>query len=158
MVKYKNRQAKAIITILIAIIGILVLAPVACTEDTINPNQNSSPPAPQPPPPLPEKGNPKIDSTLNRLVSAESRGEAASFAGQHGLTLKDGRIRVVIECVAGEIEAATEAAISTGAKVETSYKDLLQVTVPVSSLSTLAEAESIRFIRLPQQPLPAPGG
>lgn len=102
------------------------------------------------------KGNPKLDSQLNQLVLAETRGEAASFAEQSNIELIDGRVRVIVECLPGTLEAASEAATNAGAKLEASYENLLQAVVPVASLSSLAEAESIRFIRLPQQPLPAP--
>ena len=104
---------------------------------------------------LPEKGNPKLDSQLNQLIQAEGLGEAASFAEQGSIELVNGAVRVIIECVPGEIEAATEAATNAGAKLETSYRNLLQVVVPITKLSTLADAESIRFIRLPQYPSPA---
>lgn len=70
--------------------------------------------------------------------------------------LLGGSVRVIIECVPGHLEAASKAATNAGAKLETNYDNLLQVVVPIASLSTLADAESIRFIRLPQQPLPAP--
>ena len=133
---------------MLLLVSVLILFPTACTS-----SQDTVPP---PSPSLPEKGNPKLDSALNQLVSAERRGEAASFAKQTNITLVNGDVRVVIECVPGQLEAATEAATNAGAKIEADYKDLLQVTVPVASLSTLADAESIHFIRLPQQPLPAP--
>lgn len=104
---------------------------------------------------LPPKGNPKLDSQLNQLVRAESRGEAASFAGQSAIELVEGSIRVIIECVSGQLEAATEAATDAGARLETSYDNLIQAVVPITSLTTLADAASIKFIRLPQRPLPA---
>ena len=102
-----------------------------------------------------DKGNPKLDSQLNQLVLAEAHGEAASFAQQHNIELVNGSVRVIIECIPGQLEAAAEAATSAGAKLEASYDNLLQVVVPVTSLNALADAESIRFIRLPQEPLPA---
>ncbi len=146
MVKIRRRLGITIIVVLLVSIGVLVLVPVACTsgQDIIN----------LPPPDSPDKGNPKLDSQLNQLVRAESRGEAASFAEQSGIELVDGSVRVIIECVPGQLEAATEAATNAGAKLETSYDNLLQVVVPITSLSTLADAASIHFIRLPQYPLP----
>ena len=146
MVKIRRRLGITSIVVLLVSIGALVLAPVACTSDgdIIN----------LPPHDLPDKGHPKLDSQLNQLVSAESRGEAASFAEQSDIELVDGRVRVIIECVPGQLEAATEAATNAGAKLETSYDNLLQVVVPITSLTTLADAASIRFIRLPQYPLP----
>ena len=104
---------------------------------------------------LPEKGNPKLDSQLNKLVLAESQGQAASFAQKSNIELVDGKVRVIVECLPDQVDAAIKASSALGI-VETSYDNLLQVSVPVTSLSTLADAESIQFIRLPQQPLPAP--
>ncbi len=144
MVKIRRRPGITIAVVPLVIV--LALFP-ACTsgQDVID----------LPPPELPDKGNPKLDSQLNQLVSAESRGEAASFAEQSDIEWVDGSVRVIIECVPGQIEAASEAATNAGAKLETSYDNLLQVVVPITSLTTLADAASIRFIRLPQYPLPA---
>lgn len=136
-----------IILLLLASVGVLALFP-ACTSggDTTN----------LPPSSLPGKGNPKLDSQLNQLVSAEKRGELAAFAKQSNIELFNGDVRVIIECVPGQLEAASRAATNAGAKLEASYENLLQVVVPVTSLSSLADAESIHLIRLPQPPLPAP--
>ena len=103
---------------------------------------------------LPDKGNPKQDSQLNQLVSAERRGEAASFAEQSDIELVEGNVRVIVECLPDQIDAAVKAVSALGV-VETSYRNLLQVVVPITSLTTLADAAGIRFIRLPQYPLPA---
>ena len=150
MVKMRRRLGITIIVVLLVSIGVLVLAPVACTPGGEITDL--------PPFDLPDKGNPKLDSQLNQLVSAERRGEAASFAEQSGIELVDGNVRVIIECVPGQLEAAAEAATNAGAKLETSYDNLLQVVVPITTLTTLADAESIRFIRLPQYPSPATKG
>jgi len=109
------------------------------------------------PPTSPDKGNPKLDSQLNQLVLAESRGEASSFAKQISIELVDGNVRVIVECLPDQVDAAVEAASALGV-VETSYRNLLQVVVPITSLTTLADAASIRFIRLPQYPSPAAKG
>ena len=146
MVKIKRRLGITIMMVMLASIGVLVLGRVAATSDweIIN----------LPPFDLPAKGNPKLDSQLNQLVDAERHGEAASFAEQSDIELVDRSVRVIIECVPGQLEAATEAATNAGAKLETSYDNLLQVVVPITSLTTLAEVASIHFIRLPQYPLP----
>ncbi len=142
-------KAKRVLGIII-ILALLVLVPVACTsgQNIIN----------LPPSNLPDKGNPKLDSQLNQLVDAEGRGEAASFAEQSNIELVDGAVRVIIEYVPGQLEAATESVTNAGAKLETSYDNLLQVVVPITSLTTLADAESIHFIRLPQYPSPEAKG
>jgi len=104
---------------------------------------------------LAEKGNPKLDSQLDQLVRAERRGEAASFARQSDIELVDERVRVIVECVPGQLDAATEAATALGASVETSYDNLLQAVVPITSLTALADTPSIRLVRVPWYPLPA---
>jgi len=111
-----------------------------------------------PPSELPDKGNPKLDSQLNQLVRAESRGETASFAEQSDIELVNGSVRVIIECAPGQLEAASEAATDAGAKLETTHDNMLQAIVPITCLITLADADSIHFIRLPQHPLPAATG
>ncbi|MBI4267006.1 MAG: hypothetical protein HY668_01395 [Chloroflexi bacterium] len=138
----------AIVVLLLA--SLSILAPIACASNRDIINKPQSSPA--------DKGNPKLDSRLNQLVSAERRGELAAFARQSNIELFNGEVRVIIECVPGQLEAATAAATGAGAKLETSYDNLLQVRAPVASLNALAEAGSIRFIRLPRQPLPAAKG
>lgn len=146
--KRPDIRIEVVVLLLASIFG-LVLSPIACISGE---NTNNLPPTQ-----LPDKGNPKLDSQLNQLLSAEKRGDLAAFAAQSNIELINGDIRVIIECVPGQFEAASKAATGAHAKLETSYENLLQVVVPVASLSVLADAESIRFIRLPQQPLPAAG-
>ena len=98
-------------------------------------------------PPL-EKGNPKLDSHLNQLIWAERQGVAESFARQRDIQLVDGNVRVIIECMPRQVEAATEAANALGT-VELRYRNWVQAVVPITSLTALAEAESIHFVRLP---------
>ncbi len=109
-------------------------------------------------PPPPEKGYPGMDSALSQLVVAEIRGEAASYAKSHGIELINGSVKVIIEAMPGELEAATEAATKAGAKIWLSYKNLLQATVPIMKLPALAAEESIRFIERPESPVPAASG
>lgn len=146
MVKIRRRQS---ITILgtVLVIGILCLIPVAAASDwkIIDIPLFDSP----------DKGNPKLDSPLNQLVQAEREGEAASFAEQSGIGLVNGGVRVIIECVPAQVDAAMVATSNAGAKLEASHDNLLQVVVPITSLTTLADVASIHFIRLPQYPLSA---
>ena len=146
MVKISRRLGITLIVLLIISIGILVFVTIAAASgwDIIN----------LPPFDRPEKGNPKLGSQLDQLVRAERLGEAESFAEQRNIELIDGSVRVIIECVPGQIDDATVAATNAGATLETSYDNLLQVVVPITSLTTLTDAESIHFIRLPQYPVP----
>ena len=95
-----------------------------------------------PPLELPKKGNPKLDSQLNQLVSAQtSRRAASSFAQESTIELVDGNVRVIVESLPDQVDAAVKAASAFGV-VETSYRNLLQVVVPITSLTTLADAIS----------------
>lgn len=132
------------VVVLFISISVFVLSPTACTS--------SQDITDLPPLDSQDKGNPKLDSQLNQLVRAERRGEATLFAEQSDIKLVDGSVRVIIDSVPGQLETATEAAANAGAKLETSYNNLLQVVVPVTKLSTLAKETSIHFIRLPQYP------
>ncbi len=106
-----------------------------------------------PPIELPEKGNPKLDSQLNQLVSAETPKRAASFAQESNIEMVDGNVRVIIECLPDQVDAAVKAAGALGV-VETSYRNLLQVVVPIPQLTALADIPGIRLVRLPWYPLP----
>ena len=142
----RRKSGIKIPAVIIISIGFLTLIPLACTSGQ---DINS--------PPLldsPGKGNPKLDSQLNQLIRAEMQGEALSFAEQHGIELVGGNVRVIVECIAAQLDGATGAVLDAGAKLEASHDNLLQVVVPISSLETLAGTACIRFIRLPQQPLP----
>ena len=146
MVKISRRLGITIIVVLCVSIGILVFVTIAAASgwEIIDLTRLN----------LPEKGNPKLDSQLNQLVRAERLGEADSFAEQSNIELINGSVSVIIECVPGQVDDATVAATNAGARLETSYKDLLQVVVPITSLTTLTDAESIHLIRLPQYPVP----
>lgn len=104
---------------------------------------------------VPEKGNSKLDSYLNRLFSGETPKRADLSAGQGKIEVPSEAIRVIIECEPGQLGAAVPIAISLGASVEMSYRDLLQVVTPVRALTVLANTPAIRFVRLPHYPLPA---
>lgn len=146
MVRISRRLGITLIVLLIVSIGILVFVTIAAASgwEILNFTRQD----------LPEKGDPKLDSQLNRLVRAERDGETESFAEQSNIELINGGVRVIIECVPSQIDDAIVAATNAGAKLETSYDNLLQVVVPITSLTTLADAESIHFIRLPQYPVP----
>src|SRR4030042_5714192 len=79
-----------------------------------------------PPIELPEKGNPKLDSQLNRLSSAVSPQKALSFAQQSSIEMVNDRVRVVVESLPGQVDAVAKSAAALGV-VETSYGNLLQL-------------------------------
>ena len=63
------------------------------------------------PPPL-KKGNPKLSSQLWDLIEAESQGEAELLASRRHIKLEDGGVKVIIECLPGQVAAAASAAAS----------------------------------------------
>ncbi|MDP3880188.1 MAG: hypothetical protein Q8Q07_07800, partial [Dehalococcoidales bacterium] len=106
-----------------------------------------------PPIVLPEKGNPKLDSRLNKMVAGKTARTAPGFAREDSAVSANEKVRVIIEGVPGQLQAAAEAAGNAGGKLEASYKNLLQVEVPVTALTGLANAPAIRFVRMPWEPL-----
>ncbi len=103
---------------------------------------------------LPEKGNPKLDSQLDQLVSAERRNQVTSFAQQSNIAMVDGNVRVIVECLPDQVDAIVKAASALGV-VETSYRNLLQMLVPVPQLAILADTPGVHLVRMPWYPLPA---
>ncbi len=106
-----------------------------------------------PPFELPEKGNPKLDSQLNRLVSEQNE-KSSSGPMQESSSKPEEIVRVIIECLPGTADVVKSAAGKFGT-VETSYSNLVQVNMPVSQLEALAGNPGIRLVRTPMQFLPA---
>jgi len=97
----------------------------------------------------------KLDSRLNPLVDAEKRGETESFARMAGFDLVDGSVRVLIDYVPGQLEAAVKAAERFGTVETIDYSaKKVQALIPIASLTALAKEESIRFIRDPVESAP----
>jgi L-aminopeptidase/D-esterase-like protein len=149
-----------VITMMLLLVGITLIALPACdfgqgaTESpptTPQPDQGYTElPPPPPPPARPEHWHPKLESDLNQLVDAEEQGntEILAMAANLGLTTDEG-VRVAIACEPGQAEAVAEVAVKLGAKVVCIYHDDIDAFVPINKLTTLADEESIRSIRLP---------
>ncbi len=100
----------------------------------------------------PNKGNPKLDSALNDIVSKPRLPLTASVDVSEFPT-EEQTIRVIVECIPDSENEAEEASSKAGI-VETEYNGLLQVNLPISRLSELSDNTSIQFIRLPYQAVP----
>jgi len=150
--------------ILSLILLIIFLPAAACTSNQVE-EQSLPLPSEQkeneatnlPPIEPPEKGNPKLSSHLWDLIDAESRGEAEEFARQGSIELINGSVRVIVEGVPDQADAVAEAVATVGT-VEIISKRFngVQAVVPITSLNTLADEESIAFIRLPVRPESGP--
>ena len=152
-------RTKQLAGLLISVALILPLIVPACAspQNQTVPGSSDNRGFNLPPMPDPDKGNPKLDPRLQDLILAEKRGEAESFARQLGVGLMDGRVRVQIESLPGKLDATTNATAAVGT-VEIIERDFnhVQAVVPISSLTALAEEESIHLIRIPITPALTP--
>ncbi|MFC1921121.1 Ig-like domain-containing protein [Chloroflexota bacterium] len=103
-----------------------------------------------PPLELPEKGNPKLDSQLNRMVKSAGERRSSGMMQQSSAEQPGETVRVIIECLPGEAETVRNSAGDLGT-VEVSYKDLVQVNIPVSQLESLANNPGISLVRTPME-------
>lgn len=149
----KKSFIQCITVIFISLLGLLLFSCQKQLEPTPVPSPK---PNPRQPTSL-EKVNTKLDSQLNQLVQAAKLGDIETFAEQSNIELVDGAVRVIVESLPGQVDAAVEAASNLGI-LEASYNNLLQVVVPITSLTTLANEASVRFVRLPQYPVPRAKG
>jgi subtilisin family serine protease len=97
---------------------------------------------------------PGLDSSLVQLVKGQEKGQAAAVAQKLNIDFKDNKARVIIEAKPGRAAAAAVLARSLGADVETTYKDLVQVTVPAAALTALAGSNIIKLVRQPYTSFP----
>ena len=96
------------------------------------------------------KGDPKLDSSLNLLVSEFYErqffpsGESESAADKQ-------TVRVIVESLSGYEQETAEISKTFGT-IEASYDNLFQLSIPVSSLKELADNHSVYRVKLPYKP------
>ena len=88
----------------------------------------------------------KIESVLYQVVKAQKRDD---FAEAHGLYLKEGKVRVVIEIENTEVLKIENVLKGYGAVMETYHENLVQALVPVDDLIALSEDPDVNYIRTP---------
>jgi len=101
--------------------------------------------------------NPKLSSSLNRLLAAYHRGgmaEARIFAKNHNMVLQDDRIQVTIVTSEQAIDDVRTAVKACGGDYQLHYRTLLQAMVPVTALEILAQRPDVENIREPQRLIP----
>ena len=108
--------------------------------------------------------NPKIEASLLRLVQAplnEVLGKAQGIARSKKQALNaDNTVRIVLEAQTGVPQGMQEFIVpyisqlvaSLGGRVETTYRTLVQASVPVSALLPLAGSPAVRYVRRPLVP------
>ncbi|MFH1775450.1 MAG: S8 family serine peptidase [Chloroflexota bacterium] len=107
---------------------------------------------------LPPQGHPKIESRLDRLMRAESGDDVPAFSEQRLIQAEDGRVRVIVEVSEGREGEVINKAQALGGKFETSYRNLLQVLMPVPNIEDLADDANVKLVRLPLDYVPAAVG
>ena len=124
--------------------------PLPASVNTSSDNESVYPwdPGPTPPPSLPPyTGPPKLDRYLWYLIQAVERGE-----------LVDRSVRLIVEYVPGQSEAAAKVIAAVGTVEIISYRfGGIQALIPVSSLLALVEEKSIKAFREPWISAPAAG-
>lgn len=94
-------------------------------------------------------------SSVNNLVSiyeGEGMPAALAYAASRGFSITGESVTLVVESAAGGAAAAS-AAVAAGAEVEASYGNLVQVTIPVANLETLAASPDVTYLRQPEEPV-----
>jgi hypothetical protein len=84
---------------------------------------------------------PRLQDPLRQIAAAP---DPAAFAHERGISLIDGRVRVVVELIPG---AALP--LDVPLVVEGQYERLVQVLVPPAELCALAADPAVAIVRLP---------
>ncbi len=99
-----------------------------------------------------ERSNPKLQSSLNGLetvYSEEGIDAVAEIAKTLDIDLDDGLIRVVLESSSDDTGSIIQEAGILGARIEQTYKNMVQVLSPVGLLPDLSEIQDVSRIRRP---------
>jgi hypothetical protein len=110
----------------------------------------------QPPDPT-NKGIPRLESVLSELLDifeAKGIGQAIAFARKRGIKISAGKIRVRVEM---ESEELAKSFRLHGAKVETTHRNLVRLTVPLGRIRALVATKGVKFVREPLKPLALAG-
>ena len=86
-----------------------------------------------------------LESVLYQLTQAD---DVAVFARQRAIDLIEGRVRVIVELNEGSVLD-----MGAGAVIESRYRNLVRVLVPIDQLLPLSQRKGVRFVRLPQKPV-----
>lgn len=99
--------------------------------------------------------NPKLESVLGQIAEAYKdggKGRAQKFAAERGVDLTKGRVRVALVTQLDDAMALADDVKKTEARVETSYRSLLQVLAPIPALERLAALPQVAYVRQPAYP------
>jgi ribosomal protein S12 len=131
---------------LVALAASGCLAGTNGAESTPQPKPSAAPTSvptasPSPTPPS------TLDSTLVQLVNADNR---TAYAERHGITLDEGRVRVLIG-----LRESTPLPDDFDTSVELRHETEVIAFVAVSDLVALSRHENVTVVRVPDRPYPA---
>jgi len=100
--------------------------------------------------------NQKLDSVLSQLAAAGDSTSRTSIIETQSLRMSDGRVQVQISTSSEDLGGAMDAVNQAGGLVTKSSKDgtLFQAWLPVDAVESVAEIDSIHYIRRPDQIMP----
>lgn len=102
---------------------------------------------------VPDKSKPtKLETRLQQLASAANSGSIVQAARAVSVTLKHGRVQVVLDTDARRTEEVGQRIADLGGVVETRYGTMLQAVLPPQQLESLAATDGVAFVRPPHQP------
>lgn len=101
---------------------------------------------------MPPKALPNLESMLSQLAVAQAEGgsrrvQQVALAG--GVRVEADAVQVVLTAAEGSGNSLRQLVIGAGGRPESATQNLLQATVPVSSLAALSQHSAVRYIRLP---------
>ncbi|MBC7264797.1 MAG: S8 family serine peptidase [Chloroflexi bacterium] len=102
----------------------------------------------------PDKGNPKLGSSLNQLLEAHRRGgliEARAFAMRHGMVFHDEQVQVEVVTYKEGVGGLIDVVETMGGEYQGHYETLLQALMPLNALESLALRPDVQVIREPQR-------
>src|SRR5438034_3636934 len=148
----RNRITR-LLCVLAALLGFTValqtlLIPAAAADESASPGTAF---------PLPPTAkNPKLDSQLLAVATATDAGGAVAglqAAREHRLFVSGNNVRVILRAGVDHLPTIDAIRASAGV-VEAEYSDLVQGLMPVTALRRLANSPAIRFVAIPQIPIP----
>ena len=100
-----------------------------------------------------ENKDPNLDSSLSQLASASVRsvGETAALAESLGAKMSGELVQVHIATSSADLDAALQAVAASGGEATVTALDesTIQAWLPVDSLESITENDSVYFVRLP---------
>ena len=100
-----------------------------------------------------ENKEPNLDSSLSQLASASVRsvGETTALAESLGAKMSGELVQVHIATSSADLDAALQAVVASGGEATVTALDesTIQAWLPVDSLESITENDSVYFVRLP---------